>query len=221
MRDVIQANGLVIAADNSGSVGRKKQDAVSASYETVGYFSARVALMECVAAGGEPFTAVIQNFSGDEAWMPLCRGIEKAAFEMGCLLELTGSTESNFKMNQSATGIVVIGRHVRNTNQFEQGSLRFGVIGEPLVGAEVLMHAEKIAPLSVFKQIVEMKGIKSVIPVGSKGLRHELRNFGRENGQCELDLDKSAGPSTCFLFAAEEEAAKKIGQTVEHVYWVT
>jgi hypothetical protein len=133
MRDVIRANGLIIAVDNSGSVGEKAQDDIRASYETVGYFSARVALMECIAAGGEPFAAVLHNFSGDEAWPDLCKGIYKAAAEVGCELELNGSSESNFTMNQSAAGIIIIGKHVRKTSTvINQPHVQFGVVGKPL-----------------------------------------------------------------------------------------
>lgn len=220
MRDVIRTNGLIIAADNSGSVGSKEHDAVYVPYETVGYFSARVALMECVAAGGKPFAAVLQNFSGNEAWQPLCEGVKKAAREMGCTLDLTGSSESNFQMNQSATGIVVLGHQEKETNQFDPQNVCYGVIGKPLVGAEVIENPKAIAPLSVFKKMAEMQEVKSIMPVGSKGIRHELIKMSGKNGACELDLDKSAGPSTCFLFAVDKKAMKQVEQTVGDVYWI-
>ncbi|OES45148.1 hypothetical protein [Domibacillus iocasae] len=220
MRDVIRTNGLVIAADNSGSIGGKEQDTVQAPYEVVGYFSARVALMECIAAGGEPFAAVLHNFSGDAAWKPLCKGIKKAAAELDCELELTGSTESNFTMQQSAAGFVAIGRHVRDTDQIELESVRYGVIGKPLVGSEVMACLDDVAPLSVFRQIAHMEGVYTVLPVGSKGIAYELMQLTGRSGHCELDMIKSAGPSTCFIVAVKEEAGTQLESMTNHVYWL-
>ncbi|MGG3450341.1 hypothetical protein [Domibacillus aminovorans] len=219
MRDVIQTNGLIIAADNSGAIGGKRNDLVRVPYETVGYFSARVALMECVAAGGEPFAAIIHNFSGDDAWPLLCDGIKQAAVEIGCTLELTGSTESNFVMNQSATGVVIIGRHVRNIDQFDRNAVRYGVIGKPLVGSEVLENPDDVASLAVFKKINSMPGVESVVPVGSKGIRYELEQLAERPLTCELDLEKSSGPATCFIIAVQEVAMKAVEQAAGIVYW--
>ncbi|OXS78033.1 hypothetical protein [Domibacillus enclensis] len=220
MRNAIVTNGLVLAVDNSGSVGEKKQDDVAASYETVGYFSARVAIMECMAAGGEPFAAVVHNFSGDAAWPALYAGTEKAAFEAGYELEITGSSESNFHLNQSASGILMIGRHVRKTDQIEQRDMQYGVIGKPLVGGEVLAHSHEIAPLSLFRQLIGHEGVAAVWPVGSKGIAHELQQFTGRKGSCELDMNKSGGPSTCFLIAATRQATQKIKSVTPLIRWI-
>ncbi|OKL36033.1 hypothetical protein [Domibacillus mangrovi] len=219
MRDVIKTNGLIIATDNSGAVGNKQDDIVRVPYETVGYFSARVALMECVAAGGEPFVAIIHNFSGDDAWLLLCEGVKQAASEIGCTLELTGSTESNFVMNQSATGVVIIGRHIRNIDQFDRNTVRYGVIGKPLVGSEVLENPDDVASLAIFKKINSMSGVESVIPVGSKGIRHELEQITGKSFECGLNLEKSSGPATCFIIAVQEAAVEAVEQTAEIVHW--
>ncbi|WP_052712177.1 hypothetical protein [Domibacillus indicus] len=220
MFDAIRVNGLVIAADNSGSIGEKEHDAVQVPYETVGYFSARVALMECIAAGGNPFAAVLHNFSGDKAWRLLVKGIEKAAAEMDCELELTGSTESNFQLRESAAGLVVIGRHVRNMDQFEREQVKYAVIGKPLAGPEVITQPENVAPLSVFREMVRMEGVCAVLPVGSKGIAYELMQLAGKSGQCELDMEKSAGPSTCFIIAVKEEACKEIERAAGRVHWL-
>lgn len=219
MRDVIRTNGLIIATDNSGAVGNKQDDIIHVPYETVGYFSARVALMECISAGGEPFVAVVHNYCGDAAWLLLCEGIKKAAAEIGCTLELTGSTESNFVMNQSAAGVVIIGRAVRTINQFDQNAVRYGVIGKPLVGLEVLENPEDVASLAVFKKIYSMPGVESVVPVGSKGIRYELEQLTGKSFECELNIEKSSGPATCFIVAVQETAMEAVEQTAGIVHW--
>ncbi|RJS61548.1 AIR synthase related protein [Bacillus sp. PK3_68] len=223
-RDVIYANELVIAADNSGSVGEKPGDTVKADYETVGYFSARVALMECLAAGGEPFAAVLQNFAGESAWRELTAGVERAAREAGCTVDITGSTETNFVMGESAVSIVMIGRHLRKMSPFDEKEVCYGVIGKPLVGPEVLAEPESVAPLQLFRQILQVEGLRSIWPVGSKGIAYEMRKLSgneelqAENIHCSLDVSKSAGPATCFLIAIETDAMEKLKELCNSLY---
>ena len=47
-------SSLVIACDNSGGIGMKEGDVVKVPYEVTAYYSFRVAVMECIAAGGTP-----------------------------------------------------------------------------------------------------------------------------------------------------------------------
>ncbi|HEY9577892.1 MAG TPA: ATP-binding protein [Pseudobacillus sp.] len=223
-RDVIYTNGLVIAADNSGSIGEKPGDRVKADYETVGYFSARVALMECLAAGGEPFAIVLQNFADESAWKGLSAGAERAACQAECIIELTGSTEKNFVMNESAVSITVIGRHIRNVDKLDEKAICYGVIGKPLVGLEVLAESESVASLSLFRQVCEVEGVYSVLPVGSKGIIHEMRKWTSneelqaENIHCSLDVKKSAGPATCFLVAVDVSSMPKLQEISKGLY---
>ncbi|WP_065411666.1 hypothetical protein [Pseudobacillus wudalianchiensis] len=223
-RDVIYTNGLVIAADNSGSIGEKPGDHVKADYETVGYFSARVALMECLAAGGEPFAVVLQNFASEAAWEKLATGVKRAVHEAECTAELTGSTETNFTMSESAVSITVIGRHVREVDQLDEKTVCYGVMGKPLVGPEVISEAESVASLSLFRQVLEVEGVYSVLPVGSKGIVHEIKTLvGREKRQigafyCSLNLNKSAGPATCFLVAANHSSVPKLREMSNGLY---
>ncbi|WP_338753304.1 ATP-binding protein [Bacillus sp. FJAT-52991] len=209
---------LVISSDNSGAIGNKQADVVQVPYETVSYYSFRVALMECLAAGGEPFAVVIHNFSGDEAWHGLLSGVKKTAKEADIPdLAITGSTETNFQMMQSATGIVVMGKKKKEAERPLPANLQYAVIGKPLVGPEVLAEASQVAPLALFRKVLQMDGVHAVLPVGSKGILHEIKNMtGREelmaeNLACALDVEKTAGPSTCFVVGFEAE--------VERVLW--
>src|SRR3954452_5049017 len=116
MRDIVRIpfNGedsLIIACDNSGAIGMQEQDLVHVPYETVAYYSFRVAVMECIAAGGEPIAVVLHNFCENEPWDELVNGIEKGLRELKLSdVRITGSTESNFSLLQSALGLVVIGK---------------------------------------------------------------------------------------------------------------
>ena len=73
---------LVIAADNSGGIGLKEHDEVKTPYEVVSYYGFRVAVMECMAAGGKPVSIVIQNFCDNHAWDLLLAGVERGLEEI-------------------------------------------------------------------------------------------------------------------------------------------
>lgn len=224
MRDVLNfpfnaEETIVVASDNSGAIGEKEQDAVQVPYETVSYYSFRVAVMECLSSGAQPFAAAIQNFCGDDAWDQLIRGIKKGADELGLTeLQITGSTESNFNLLQSAVGLSVLGKR---KGEFPADTLtytddtRIAVIGFPLVGQELIEREAEAAPLKLFKIINSIEEIKT-LPIGSKGILNELnglfsnRKFEIENLESELDLEKSAGPSTCFIAVFPEKKSEEI-----------
>jgi hypothetical protein len=224
MRDVLYIPGgngetLVISSDNSGGIGLKEADHVKVPYETVAYFSFRTAFMENLSAGGYPFAAVLHNFAGDGHWNALAGGIELGAKEAELEgLSVTGSTESNFSLLQSAVGLMIIGKKKGRPEPAPvyTGRERLAVIGLPLVGEEVLNEKEGIAPLSLFKEICSMKGVLT-LPVGSKGVLYELnqlftnKEFTLNEVVCkDLDLLKSGGPSCCFIAAYPEELEREI-----------
>lgn len=200
---------IVIACDNSGAIGEKPDDVVSVSYDLAAYFAFRVAFMECVASGGVPFAVILQNFNGDAAWMSLVKGIQRGMKESEQKLWITGSTESNFSLNQSAQGVTVLGKKPRQPGQAipeEDQELGVAVIGSPLVGEEVITEQNKIAPLHMFRWYCENKAVLAVVPVGSKGIIHELNQLFPEKSyhfSANVDLHKSAGPATCFIIVYE------------------
>lgn len=218
-RDVLEVKTggetLILAADNSGAIGRKEHDRVTVSYETLGYFSFRTAVMECMAAGGSPAAVILQNFCGDEAWASLEAGIARGQRELGMDLPHTGSSETNMEMVQSALGILIVGRKEKDLplNTVE----RIAVIGKPLSGEEVLQNPELMAPLALFKELCGMQDMV-LLPVGSKGIGYE---WGRLTGdkalpvpvQDAVDTLASAGPSTCFLAAYPEALEETVRET--------
>ncbi|WP_174616010.1 ATP-binding protein [Virgibacillus ihumii] len=196
---------LVIATDNSGSIGKKALDDVQVPYDVVAYFAFRVAYMECASVGGNPFSVILQNFNGDKVWNVLVRGIERGIAELGIeALPITGSTESNFSMQQSATGITVLGKrfHHRESGDKPLGELSAAIIGYPLVGDEVMQKKEQIAPLHLFQWCCHQEAVAAVVPVGSKGSLYELRQLFIDQSltfTSEIDLNKTSGPATCFV----------------------
>ncbi|WP_042356009.1 hypothetical protein [Bacillus rubiinfantis] len=198
---------LIVTSDNSGGIGSKADDLVHVPYKTVAYYSFRVAAMECIAAGGEPISVVLQNFCGHEPWNELVSGIQLGASQLGLYhMQITGSTESNFTLRQSAIGLLVIGKKTSEKKlvNFSQEAIELAVIGLPLVGNEVIEQAGDIVPLTVFQKISRLPDVFSW-PVGSKGILSELQqmlpdlHITAEMVVTDVDICKSAGPATCFI----------------------
>ena len=223
MRDIITlplAGGeeWVIATDNSGAIGEKALDEVKADYETLAYFSFRVAAMECLAAGASLESILLHNFCGEKAWSRLRAGIEKGLAELGLGdIPFIGSTESNFDLKQSAMGITVMGKRPLPSPDFMSSlpDWELAVVGTPLVGDEVMAQQEKIAPLGVFSQLLALDDVV-LLPLGSKGIFHELSRlpagkFKRpEEVVSSVDIFKSAGPATAFLIVYPAWLTKEI-----------
>ncbi|MDR4947775.1 ATP-binding protein [Neobacillus cucumis] len=223
MRNVLtlpfdEAGNLIVASDNSGAIGMKKDDLVFVPYETVAYYSFRVAVMECMAAGGDPISVILHNFCGNEAWEKLTSGIQRGVGELQLKnVPITGSTESNFTMHQSAIGIIVLGKKQIGKMEeiiFNEQS-KIAIIGNPLVGNEVIEQEDQIAPLPIFQKISRLEGI-GVWPVGSKGIQFELnqmvknKTFLKEQIITDIDIVKSSGPATCFLVTYQENREEEI-----------
>ena len=232
MRDIVTipfsaGDSLIIACDNSGAIGMKEQDHVHVPYETVAYYAFRVAAMECIAAGGEPISVLLHNFCGNEPWDELVSGIEKGLSELKLSdVRITGSTESNFQLLQSAIGLVVLGKKssAKITDFAFANHLKLAVIGLPLVGNEVIELNDQVAPLSIFQEVSLIKAAM-LWPVGSKGILYELNQMfpnekiTEERVVTTVDIFKSAGPSTCFMACFQpdqEEILRKITGDLFH-----
>lgn len=206
---------LVITADNSGTIGEKAADNVKVSNQIVGKFACRVALMECLAAYARPRTVILQNFTDENAWHAYEAGVHEVLAEAGFPdVMVTGSTESNFPSLQSALGLTIVGTRKKRAAHEWTGTECFAVIGKPFVGQEVLENMQEIPSVSLFKQFTEAPGVKSVVPVGSKGIAETFYKWtGREAKlECDLDLRVTAGPATCFIIAFDLEKSTEVQQ---------
>lgn len=215
---------LVIASDNSGAIGMKSLDEVRVTNEVTSYYACRVAYMDFIRVGGIPKAIVIQNFTGDCAWQEYEVGIKRFLEETNSPeLPITGSTESNFVTVQSGIGLTIIGirdKH-RGKRQKLNGTELFAVIGKPLVGKQALDQREHIAPISLYEQFAQMDEVIDLLPVGSKGIAAEWRKLTKKDNKlaCELDIEQSGGPATCFIIAYNEENGEKLKQIAEGYFY--
>ncbi|MFA1821993.1 ATP-binding protein [Virgibacillus oceani] len=216
---------LVIATDNSGSTGMREQDVVQVPYDIVSYFNFRVAWMECVAAGAAPFAVVLHNFSGEAAWTQMVKGIQRGMQELEIEdLKITGSTETNFSLMQSAVGMSIIGRRKKGLEEAiysDMEKMKAAVIGEPLVGNEVIDNKHAIAPLKLFQWFANQRDILSLVPIGSKGILYELEHFFADRPlrfTTDLDMQKSSGPATCFIVVFKESKREKVKEIAADLF---
>ncbi|UOQ95400.1 ATPase [Halobacillus shinanisalinarum] len=204
---------LVIATDNAGGIGLKADDMVHVSYKKVVESLFRVSLMDCLAVGATPFAVTISNFVGDEVWGELEQTVRNLGNSLGYSLDITGSTESNMEMSQSAISLSILG-WVGSTEKrigISPEICRVALIGEPLVGKDVLSHPEKIAPLELFAAITKQNWVFETLPVGSKGIQHSVEVLEKRNGWGKRDLEipfdekASGGPSTSFMITYDQK----------------
>lgn len=203
MRNVIEVNGLVVSIDNSGCIGTKEHDIVHVPNEVTAYFTARTAILEQLCAGAVPVQLLMANFSGDDVWAEYEHGFKKAFSEMGLEMPpLMGSSETNFQSLQSAVSLTMLGK-----KQFEQNTndCEFYVVGEPLVGNDVIENPHKIAQLNELYEGLASGMIQAIWPTGSKGIGAEIIRFVGEKYTADIDLACSAGPSCAVLVAVKKE----------------
>ncbi|MEM4732943.1 MAG: hypothetical protein QXD70_00250 [Candidatus Bathyarchaeia archaeon] len=138
---------------------------------------------------------------------------------------MTGSTEKNFQVKQTGIGVTVIGIGRRCT-------LKIGVsqpedivvaVGVPCMGDEVIPaeNMQMIADIADVLKLRELPYIHEIIPVGSKGIAHEIDVLAKDSklkfklmDKAEVYLKKSAGPATVVLASLSAYELEKLKAAV-------
>lgn len=201
----------VLASDSNAGIGGLPGDTLAKDPIEVGYSAAKVPLMEVVAAGAKPF--LLTNSLGgplDDYGRQILAGIRAALAEVDADVTVTGSDETNIPTRQTAVGVAVLGR--ARPAEIRWGGTQQGdavvAVGHPRDGLRHL-YAEgdaDVANLADLFAASRIAGVHELLPVGSKGVRYEAQQLAAGVG-CRLvllaghslDLDASAGASTCFL----------------------
>lgn len=213
------AQYLVASCDSCGAIGMKEFDAHKVPWFITGKLTTRVALLEIMSAGAVPqmLTVAISNEpypTGDELLKGVNDELESAGLKT---LPMAISTEKNMPTKQTALGISAIG-------VAEKKKLRIGIaqpgdsvycLGFPKVGPELNNPEDpEVVDLKAIQLLLGLSSIHDIIPVGSRGIRREADQLALTvnsrlhlNPACTLDLDKSAGPSTCLIFASSSTFA--------------
>ena len=216
--DINKDQMLVISCDSSGAIGNKEKDIVKVSPEVTGYYATQVSLMEILSFGAEPITIVnTLSVEMDDTGKKIINGIKKALepldFDMSSVI--TGSTEENFPVIQTGMGITIIGIVDKKNweRPYTQAGLLSAVVGIPKIGDEIIDDKNStIMNISRLLELKEKEYIKEILPISSKGILYEGEEMAKTNNidfrlekNINIDLKKSAGPSTCVLVSIEED----------------
>lgn len=207
---------IVTACDSCGGIGMKQNDAVKFHPSTVGSFTARVALMEVLSVNAVPKTISIAICNepvptGEEIIKGIAEELKSAGLEG---LPMAISTEKNIPTSQTALGITVVGicknEYIRVARS-KPGDLVY-CLGIPKVGNEIAGTDDAdVAQISHIKQLLMLKGVGDIVPVGSKGILAETEMLCKSTHcrfickpEGNIDIHRSAGPSTCIVFTCLE-----------------
>lgn len=212
-RNAIQLGDWIVTTDNSGGIGEKTDDLVAVPDRITARFATRVALLEQWAAGAEPEAVLLHNFSGDASWDRYCDGIRDVFDEIGVVLPpISGSSETNMSLSQSAVAITLMGRQTFESKVLDGIWYTYGT---PLVGEEVLTRESEIASLASLDKARRNGLIQRIWPVGSSGILAEWQVVTGDT-TCEmaspLDVTCSAGPSTVVLLQIDPSQLAETNQ---------
>lgn len=209
---------MVIACDSSGGIGNKQYDLVKVDPDTVGFFTTQVALMEVLAIGAKPITVVnALSVEMDPSGQKIIQGVKKALEPLKLPEDkiITGTTEENIKVCQTAIGITVIG--IIDKEDFRINTARKNdivvCVGIPKVGEEVILdNGKEILSIELLLRLVKDTNVHEVLPVGSKGILYELGEMAKTGNldfileeKLGIDINKSAGPGTCAIVSIDED----------------
>lgn len=211
---------LVIASDSAGGIGEKIEDKIKVSNRILGKYTARVPLMEVISVGAEVIS-LVDNLSVEyePSGREIIAGIKESLKLLNKVEFINGSTEENIPTVQTGLGVTVIAKQSLKSLKKHTASVRGNIIvalGLPLSGEELLKNKNKAVNFKKFLQLRKLNYINEMIPVGSKGIVHELKVLAAENNfqfevvSGKLDLDKSAGPASAVLVSLSEFDFKKL-----------
>lgn len=220
---------LVIACDSAGGLGQKCHDQIKVPNQIVGKYTVKVPLMEVMSVGAEVIS-VIDNLSVEyePTGREIIAGIRENLKLLGKTEFLNGSTEENVKTVQTALGVTVIGKvKVDKLNKYKKSAANNIIVaaGLPLVGEELLAAKSKAVDFKKFLQLKNLNYLEQILPVGSKGILHELNILAAENNSAfklkkaknnfNLDLEKSAGPATVLLLSLNDKYLERLKTEIE------
>ena len=203
---------LTIAADTLGAIGEKSGDRFRVAPEICARMTARVCLMETLAAGARPFalTALTCN-EREPTGMRFMDGIRRELKDAGFPdLPVGGSTEDNMPTNMTALGITLLGQCESLSWRLAEEGDGVYLLGRPYVGEDVLAHFDELPDVLLIRRLRESSHVGDMLPCGSRGIARELEVLERETGLSvrrdpgidRAFLQKSAGPATCVVFTA-------------------
>ncbi|RZN69195.1 MAG: CopG family transcriptional regulator [Candidatus Methanolliviera hydrocarbonicum] len=203
---------VVISSTSSGAIGSKDEDIIKIDERELGRIMARCAIIKIISLGAHP-ALLVSNLSVEYHPMGarIFEGIFLEAKRAGVKDIVEGHTEENFKTQQTALSIVGVGITDEKNLKFgvsRRGDLIF-VLGDPKVGYEVV--GSEMIGIEDVKRVRKLHYVHDIIPVGRRGIKHQLYEFRGQfghkielNDDIGIDIEKSAGPSTSILISLDK-----------------
>jgi len=204
---------LVVAVDSDGGIGPRQNDVVKVSDYLLGRFAMRVPLMEIRCCGALPLAAFdMLTVPLDQGGSEIIRGLRAELMEADLAEDfpLSGSTEENVPTSMTGVGTTLLG--LVHEDDFRPGTSRAEDVvlcaGLPKSAPddEVRLDDKENVRHSHIRALLGLQGVHDVLPVGSRGVLYEAKEMATSAGLgfvesqgVDLDLRKSAGPSTCAL----------------------
>lgn len=215
---------LLVACDAAGGIGPKALDYLSVPGRVLGRFTARVALMEVLAAGGRPVmlvnTACVEP---EPTGAEILEGIRQEAALAGLGADaITGSFEKNIHTVQTGLGVTALALAGAAAPKQACPDDLVLAIGRPKVGLELDLDDPEIADLPLVRHLAGQALVHDLLPVGSRGIAAEAADLAQSAGLAldwldpeeGWDLAKSAGPATCLLAAIPARALPVLALTL-------
>ncbi|HWM33395.1 MAG TPA: AIR synthase related protein [Pseudolysinimonas sp.] len=220
--DLGDGRTLVVACDSVGSIGDKPGDSYPASPATVAHFAVRVPLLEVLCAGATPELVVdALSVELEPTGSAMIDEIRRVVAALGLGPErVTGSTEDNVPTTATGVGVTVIA--TASTDHLRPGRARAGdlvlCLGTPVSAPEDVVEIgdRRMVALETVAAVAAHPDAHELLPVGSRGIGHELGELAGTAGLAattlphDLDPARTAGPSSCVLAAIDPAAEADI-----------
>ncbi len=215
---------MVIAVDSDGGIGPMEGDTVKIPAYISGRFAIRVPLLEILSSGATPVCAFdMLTMPMNEIGKEILRGVKEELFAAGLGEDfpVSGSTEDNVPTNMTGIGTTIVG--MVHKNDLRPGSSMAGdiiaCVGIPKSGPDDVISLDdpEIISQESMQTLCKMPGIHDMLPVGSHGIAYEAKEMAETsdlllipNKKLNINVDKSAGPSTCVLISCSESVFKNL-----------
>lgn len=220
---------LVVASDSCGGIGPKEGDTAPCPGYDLGRLAARVPMMEMVAANVVPiFVVDTLSVEMEPTGVEIIKGVRDEVATTGLDTSgiITGSTEDNVPTTQTGVGIVAVG--VVSKRDFKPGGGQKGdvvvAVGKPKTAPvdRVIYSDSEIADVECVSILSKLDFVHDVLPVGSKGIVHEISELAKSASlsyeyleKINIDIKKSGGPSTCVLVALPQDKVEEVRKSVK------
>lgn len=199
---------LIITTDGCTGVGGLKEDIIKLDLRIVAWTACKVALMELLSLGAKPIGFAFNHIASINDYELTKIGMEECFIDFGFDgIPYISSSEKNFQVSQTTITVALTGVRDKIDRAVPEGAT-YILIGDPLVGYEVLEYPDRLITPKEFSRLLELRGVYEIIPIGSHGVMQELEIRGLIPNDCGVDLNKSAGPASCVLAALNTDALK-------------